>query len=102
MTSPVYNFFSGIVYVKSTAKWNWADQKRDKCIARQTQEKQKKPESISKWVYGHQKNMNKKRTKIGFFSNQKKIQNIVKNIVQNKMEQIKKNKIFYYTIYLHK
>ena len=32
----------------------------------------KKPESVSKWVYGHQKNMSKKKTKIGFFSNQKK------------------------------
>ena len=47
--------------------------------------------------------MSKKKTKIGFFSNQKKkIQNIVKNIVQNKIEQIKKDKIFYYKIYLHK
>ena len=49
------------------------------------------------------KRMSKKKTKIGFFSNQKKkIQNIVKNIVQNKIEQIKKDKIFYYKIYLHK
>ena len=59
-------------------------------IARQTEEKRKKSESISKWVNAHRQNTSIKRTKDGSFSNQK-IQNIVKNILQNKIKQIKKN-----------
>ena len=34
-------------------------------------------------------------------SQTKKIQNIVKNIFQNKIKQIKKNILIYYKIYLH-
>ena len=37
---------------------------------RQT-EKRKKYESVSKWVNANQKNTSKKRTKAGFFSNQR-------------------------------
>ena len=48
----------------------------------------KKSESISKWVNANRKNTSKKRTNL---SQTKKIQNIVKNIFQNKIEQIKKN-----------
>ena len=51
---------------------------------------EKMSESISKWVNANRKNSSKKRAKDKSFSNQK-IQNIVKNIFQNKIEQIKKN-----------
>ena len=51
----------------------------------------KKSESISKWVNAHQKNTSKKKDKCRIFPNLKKIQNIVKDIFQNKIEQIKKN-----------
>ena len=40
-------------------------------IARQTEEKRKKSESISKWVNAHRQNTSIKRTKDGSFSNQK-------------------------------
>ena len=52
--------------------------------------KTKKVRIISKWVNAHQKKASKKRQKQDFFQT-KKMQNIVKNILQNKIEQIKKN-----------
>ena len=55
------------------------------------QNRLKKSESISKWVNVLQKNTSKKKDKCRVFPNLKKIQNIVKNIFQNKIEQIKKN-----------
>ena len=49
----------------------------------------KKKESISKWVIANRKNTSKKRKKDP--SQTKKIQNIVKNLFQNKIEQIENN-----------
>ena len=43
-----------------------------------------------KWVNANRKNTSKKRAKDKCFSNQK-MQNIVKNIFQSKIKQIKKN-----------
>ena len=50
----------------------------------------KKFKSISKWVHANQKNTSKTRKKDNL-SQTKKIQNIVKNIFQNKIKQIKTN-----------
>ena len=49
----------------------------------------KKSKSISKWVNTNRKNTSKRRIKDKSFS-EKKIQNIVKNIFQNKIKHIKK------------
>ena len=53
-------------------------------------QKTKKVRSISKWINAHQKNATKKGQMTGL-SQTKKIKNIVKNIFQNKIEQIKNN-----------
>ena len=51
---------------------------------------QKNPESISKWVSANWKNTSKEGQRTNFFQT-KKLQNIVRNIFQNKIKQIKKN-----------
>ena len=52
--------------------------------------KRKKSESMSKWVNAHQKNTNKKGQRTNL-SQTKEIQNIVKDIFQNKIKQVEKN-----------
>ena len=60
----------------------------------------KRSKSISKWVNANWKNTSKKGKSMNL-SQTKQVRNIVRNIFQNKIKQIKKKALIYCKIHLH-
>ena len=74
-------------YAKSTTKWNWANQDRLK----------KNEKSLTQFQNGlmHIRRIRVKKGQRTDLSQTKEIQNIVKDILQNKIKQIKKKERVY-------